>query len=45
MRTLQCGIVNKLSNDKSFIVLRSAEGLTSFTKDKSANLSGELKVQ
>ena len=45
VRTLQCRIVNKLSNDRRFIVLRSGEGLTAFTKDKSANFSGESKVQ
>ena len=32
---------NKLSNVKSFIILRSEEGVTSFTKGNRANFSGE----
>ena len=32
-------------NVRSFIILRLAEGLTSFNKDNSANSSGESKVQ
>ena len=32
---------NKLSNVRSFIILRSVEGVTSFTKGKSVNFSSE----
>ena len=32
---------NKLSNVGSFIILLSGEGVTSFTKGKSANFSSE----
>ena len=32
---------NKLLNVRSFIILRSREGLTSFTKGNSANFSSE----
>ena len=32
---------NKLSNVRSFIILRSGEGITSFTKGNSANFSSE----
>ena len=32
---------NKISNVKSFIILLSGEGVTSFTKDNNANFSGE----
>ena len=35
---------NKLSNVRSFIILRLVEGLTSINKDNSANFLGE-KVQ
>ena len=34
----------KLLNVKSFIILRSEEGLTSFNKNNSVNLSGEKNV-
>ena len=33
---------NKLSNVRSFITLRSGEGVTSFTKGNSANFSSEI---
>ena len=33
----------KLSNVRSFIILRSGEGLPSFNKENSANVSGEKK--
>ena len=36
---------NKLSNVRSFIILQSGEGLPSFNKVNSANVSGESKVQ
>ena len=32
---------NKISNVRSFIILRSGEGVTSFTKGNSANFSTE----
>ena len=32
---------NKLSNVRSFIILRSGEGITSVTKGNSANFSSE----
>ena len=32
---------NMLRNVRSFIILQSGEGLTSFNKDNSANFSGE----
>ena len=32
---------NKLSNVRRFIILRSGESVTSFTKGNSANFSGE----
>ena len=32
-----------LRNVRSFIILQSGEGLTSFNKDNSANFSGEKK--
>ena len=32
---------NKLSNVRSFIILRSGEGVTFFTKGSSANFSSE----
>ena len=32
---------NKLSNVRGFIILRSGEGVTSFTKGNRANFSGE----
>ena len=32
-----------LTNVRSFIILQSGEGLTSFNKDNSANFSGEKK--
>ena len=32
---------NKLSNVRSFIILRLGDGVTSFTKDNSANFSSE----
>ena len=32
----------KLSNVRSFIILRSGEGLASFNKENSANVSGEV---
>ena len=46
MRTAQIGPdlrlgENKLSKVKSFIILRSGEGVTSFTKGNSANFSGK----
>ena len=34
---------DKLSNIRSFIILQSGEGLTSFNNDNSANFSGEKK--
>ena len=34
---------NMLTNVRSFIILQSGEGLTSFNKDNSANFSGEKK--
>ena len=34
---------DKLSNIRSFIILQSGEGLTSFNNDNSANISGEKK--
>ena len=34
---------NKLSNVRSFSILRSEEGLTSCNKDKSANFFGQKK--
>ena len=36
---------NKLSNVRSFSILQSVEGFTSFNNDNSANFSGEKKVQ
>ena len=36
---------NKLSDVRSFIILLSREGLTSFNNDNSTNFSGEKKVQ
>ena len=34
---------NKLSNVRSFSILHSVQGLTSFNNDNSANFSGETK--
>ena len=34
---------NKISNFKSFIILRSGERVTSFTKDNNANFSSEKR--
>ena len=34
---------NKLTNVRSFIILRSREGLISFNKSKRANVSGEKR--
>ena len=34
---------NKLSNVRSLIILRSGEGVTSFTKGNSANFSSEKR--
>ena len=36
---------NKLSDVRSFIILRSQEGLTSFNKNNRANFSGEKNKQ
>ena len=38
-----CNGGNKLSNVRSFIILRSGKGLTSFNKDNSTNFPGEKK--
>ena len=41
---VDCGR-NELSNFRSFIILRSGEGLTSNNIDNSANFSNEAKIQ
>ena len=38
---MSCFDENKISNSKSFIILRSGERVTSFTKNNNANFSSE----